>query len=704
MNLAEARRRTKRRLGRSRVRSDDYFSFEGGLNLVDTPLKVRPGELLGVKNYEPGIRGGYRRVDGFERFDGRDKPSEASFVYMEIDSTTPANYPLVGETVTGGTSGATGILLVSVTATPAVVIGRVSGTFVDGETLSESGNDFGDVDGDPLVDLAPDDDQLATYQSAATEDLRTLIEKVPGEGAILGVVPYGGTVYAFRNHTGGATAKMFKSSAAGWVEVTLNSYLLFDDVASQEIAIEGGTVTGGTSGATATVERVGYHDGTVAGDDAHGHLVLSGISGTFVNDEILTIGGQNVGTANGAVVTQTLNPDGRYEFRIHNFYGHNKSRRLYGVDGENYAFEYDDSGVFSPIITNMVVDKPTHLGIHQQALWLSFAGGSAQLSGDADPLAWLVVLGAGEFAIGAEITGFLEEVGDALFIMTDKRTWYITGRRGTYALDEYNYETGAKEWTVQRIGQGIYLDQRAFSKLAASDQFGNFAYNAFSDKIEPLVKALLPLATASCISRKKNLYRCFFSDTRFVSIGVRGNKITAITTCDYDIPVRCIESLQEGPNGTEMIVFGSDDGYVYEADVGKSFDGDPIEAFGRLVFHYSKSPTRRKRYRHASLDVTTEGPATLLLSIDYTFASAEEPGNPAINVNADGGGGFWDISDWDEFKWSTGVVSTARFKLEGAGRNIGLLFYHSSAVESSHSLEGLTLHYSPRRLDRGTNA
>lgn len=703
MHYGEARRsRKRRRTGRSRVRPDDYFSFDGGLNLVDTPLKVKPGELLGVKNYEPGIRGGYTRVEGYERFDGQTKPSEASFTYCDLTSTTPANYPSIGETVSFAPSGATGRVLVDITSDPGLVVGRVTGTPADADSITGPGGQFGTVDGSPLVDLAPTDDQLNAFQKAASDDLRTLIAVVPGEGSILGVVPYNGKVYAWRNKTGGASAGMYVSSAAGWVEITLNETIPFDTGTGTEPS-EGDTLTGLTSTETATIERIVITNGT-AWASAEGYFVISGASGAFNASEALQVSAATVATSTSTNAAPSLAPDGRYEFRIHNFYGHSSTRRLYGVDGANKAFEYDDSGVYAQITTGMTTDTPNHLAVHQDALWLAFPGGSAQLSADAEPLSWAVVLGAGEIAVGAEITGFLEEVGDTLFIMTEERSYYITGRRSSYVKDEYNFETGAREWTVQRIGQGVYLDQRAFSSLRASDRYGNFNYNAFSDKVQPLVNALEDLAISSCISRRKNLYRCFFSDGRFISIGFRGTTVTGITVSDYGIPVRCIESLQEGPGGMEMIVFGSDDGYVYEADIGRSFDGGIVEAFGRIAFHYSKTPTRRKRYRQAALDVTTDGAATLAVSVDYTFASADEPGNPSKDVSAAGGGGFWDISDWDEFQWSTGVVSTARFKLEGAGRNIGLLFYHSSDVEDSHSIEGLTLHYSPRRIDRSTNA
>ncbi len=64
------------------------------------------------------------------------------------------------------------------------------------------------------------DSPSAESTSAAQEIQRALITVVPGEGNILGVWVYKNVIYAFRNAVGGATAGMYKSSAAGWVAVS----------------------------------------------------------------------------------------------------------------------------------------------------------------------------------------------------------------------------------------------------------------------------------------------------------------------------------------------------------------------------------------------------------------------------------------------------------------------------------------------------
>lgn len=897
MDLVSARRR---QLQASRVNDTDYFSFSGGLNLIGTPLELKPGQLLACSNYEPvaGPNGGYTSLAGFERFDGRVEPSQASYWMLDYDQA--AVQPAIGSTVTGATSGATGILLTAAIAHPvthvnrflrapefthatwtkvtiavttdaqsnplgtqtykvtealevapaaavknlrqlvtkaavaeswratwwvksngrnvrvhmgdasatdsafanfdlvsglflgtsqsgaftptdtaiepiagfpgwyrvsmtvttdaetgilariycmsgsttsytgdgvsglfvagamlerlptstdlsvfvptvdevrgngvgAYVFGRLTGTFQDNEDLDVSGATQAVADGITTENDAPTDEAHVQYKQAATDDARAQITAVPGSGAVLGTAVYKGVGYAVRNNAGGTAAVLHKSTPTGWQAVSLGFKVRFT-VGLVAAITEGATVTGATSGATGVVRRVVVQTGTFAGGDGAGYLVIMSITGTFQNAEKLQIGGTDRATVSGTQTAQVLLPNGRFEFRVTNFYGHSSTVRLYGVDGVNRGFEYQDSpAFFCQIETGMTADAPNHIGVHNEQLFYSFQGGSVQKSGVGDPVIWQVSLGAGEIAIGDECTGFLEELGGTLFIFALSKTLYLTGKEGTYLLDKFNNDVGARPGTMQRIGQGVYLDDRGFALLAASQNFGNFSYNSFSALIKPLIEQIKLTGTASVVARDKNLYRCFFADGRFVSIGFNGRKVVGITTSSYSKVVRCAFSGEDSA-GAEMLLFGSDDGFVYRADRGTSFDGAEIQSFLRPVFHHSRSPSRRKRYRRAQFDVAVQGPCAIQIGVDYSFADPDEPGEPISTIEMEGGGGLWNVSDWNEFKWNTGVGSSAICKLEGSGINIGFIIACSSAVDAPHTLQGVTLHHSQRRLNRG---
>lgn len=699
MNLAEARRYTRR--VPNVVDPSDFFSFVGGLNLVDPPLQIKPGQCLAGRNYEPYTRGGYERLSGYERFDGQLKPSQAKYWILKFGDGIPAQYPVIGDTVTGDNTGATGMSvgIVHDGGVGYVVLVRCEGDFQVGESLTVAGA-FGNAESTNLAGSAPNDELDAVYRQLAVEDARSLITAVPGEGPIRGVCTYKGRGYAVRDKVGGLEGGLWRSSEFGWEECGTGLRLSFDAGTAQ--FLNGETVTGGTSGATAVIRRVVLRNNDWLTEDAVGFLVVTDVVGTFADDEVLTSAG-GAAVVDGAIAEITLPPGGVYEFRVHNFFGHGSTKRLYAVNGVGRAFEYEDDPEFlCPIETGMATDAPNHLAVFKNQLWLMFPGGSIQKSGAGEPTDWTVVTGAAELGIGDEGTGFLEEIGGVLFVFSKNRTKYIQGNESDgYVMDDFGQETGAVANSIQRIGKGIYLDDRGFTTLAAAQEFGNFASNSVSEVVQPLVEALRPMFVTSVVNRTKNRARFFFSDKRFLTLGYNGNKLSGFMLCDYPVAVRCTFS-GEGPAGEELILFGTDDGYVYEADRGTSFDGAAIEAFLRPVFHHSGTPSQIKRYRRAQVDVVTAGPTTLKAAVDYSFADPSASGEPIKDVTLRGGGGFWNVANWNEFRWSAGVVATAILKLEGSGYNIGLLFSHSSATELPHRLSGVNFHLSRRRLNRST--
>ncbi len=91
------------------------FALKGGLDLVTPAAIIDPGKVIGAKNYEPDDEGGYRRLFGYERFDGLPSPSDAFYTLLNFDAGTGAAI-VATDIVTGDTSGATSEVL-SVTLT-----------------------------------------------------------------------------------------------------------------------------------------------------------------------------------------------------------------------------------------------------------------------------------------------------------------------------------------------------------------------------------------------------------------------------------------------------------------------------------------------------------------------------------------------------------------------------------------------------------
>jgi hypothetical protein len=334
---------------------------------------------------------------------------------------------------------------------------------------------------------------------------------------------------------------------------------------------------------------------------------------------------------------------------------------------------------------------------------LGFPGGSWLLAGVGEPANWTVVLGAAEIGLGDDITGVMEDTAGSLFIFTRGRTFQLSGDSlNGYLLKAFDPENGAIADSVQRIGFGIHLDDRGFGSLTSSDKHGNYQANTLSGLIQPLVDQLLKTTTVteSVIHRGGNRYRCFFADGRFISIGVKGTKVAGHMVCGYGKVVRCAVSAED-TDGTERLFFGSDDGYIYEAEKGTSFDGDHITAALRPAFHHSGNPDRIKRYRSGRIEAVANGPCSLMVTPDLSFGDTVQAER---DISATVGGAVWNLADYETFNYNARLEPLKSFRIEADGTHIGLWIRHVSKVERPHTLRAIVYQSSLRGLKRGAQA
>ena len=158
----------------------DLIKLGGGLDQVTPTLSLPSGVARRAANFECSITGGYTRIAGYERFDGRASPSAANYNILVCTFTATV---AVGETVTGNTSGATGRVIVVNTAS--LVITRETGTFVVGDILNNGSGFVGTITA--VQGVSADGLTDATYQNLAADNYRTDITVVPGTGSVLGV-------------------------------------------------------------------------------------------------------------------------------------------------------------------------------------------------------------------------------------------------------------------------------------------------------------------------------------------------------------------------------------------------------------------------------------------------------------------------------------------------------------------------------------
>ena len=674
-----------------------FFAFNGGLDLVSPPIEISNGALRSGSNIEIGVNGGYATVGGYERYDGRPKPSAAS--YTIVNATITGSYA-VGNTLTGVTSGATGVICTT-GVSGQFILTKVSGTFQVSENLQISAVTVAVSAATEVIGAAATPALDAEYYNLAADIYRADIGVVPGSGNILGVHQYNGTVYAFRNNAGGTAAVMHVKSGSGWTAVALGREVAFTSGGTYTMAV-GDTITGATSGATAVLTKVILTSGTFGAGTAAGRLFFASQTGTFQSENLNVGANLNVATIAGNSTAITLSPSGRYEFDNANFGGGTGTKKMYGADGVNKGFEFDGS-VFVKINTGMTTDTPKHVKVHKNQLFFSF-GGSAQHSGVGDPYTFAPISGAGELACGDTITGFLglpgNDQGGALAIYTSNSTSVLYGNdTSDWNIVKYSDEAGAIAYTTQYLRQGMAYDSQGIISLGATQNFGNFNDAVISDKIAPWIRRLTSSACSSCIVRNKNQYRLFFNDGKAVYVTAKGSKILGMTPVELTDQVLCISSL-EGASGTEEMYFGSDNGYVYQMDIGTSFDGGAIAWRAELAFNHFGSPRQLKQFKKAVTEITGAGYGEFDFTFTLGYSSSEYESSPTASQGVTLSNATWDSFTWDRFFWDSRSLAPAEADVTGTAENISLLYSGSSDEFQPITLNSAIIHYIQRRAMR----
>ncbi len=515
-----------------------------------------------------------------------------------------------------------------------------------------------------------------------------------------------GAVITITSTTGGAAVNGFVVTAT-LTTITATYANMSGGVDGTAIA-EGVTITGGTSGATAVVTRVSLESGTWEGGDAAGRLIFASQTGNFTAEKLTAGATANLATIAGNSTAITLSANGRFKTYIHNFSGALSTRRVYGCDGVNRGWEFDPvTAVFAPIATGMSTslygDRPSNVIAHKNQLFFSF-GPSVQNSSIQNPFDWEPILGAGEIALGDNVTGFSiqmgAQAGASLAIFSRNSTSVLYGDdTDNYQLIKLRDEAGAYENSIQSMGQALYMDDQGWMGMQTTLDFGNFSYSSKSTLIRPFINTRKSTIKDSCIVRGKSQYRAFFDDKSVMSATMVGDKLMGLMTSYLDHKVTCMCSVEES-DGSDGIFFGSTDGFVYQMDKGTSFDGGAIEYSIILHFMDLNAPGLIKAWKSMALELTGDGYAAFSFGYQLGYNSSLIV-QPNYQTGAESfTPSHWDEFTWDDAWWDGATVSPQRFKLNSSSTNIAFAIYANSDMLKPVSFGGGVFRYIPRRYQR----
>lgn len=683
---------------------DHTIRLRGGLDTSNSFMAMSDGCVIGSSNYEEVVvEGGYTRVAGYERFDGRPRPSDAQVSVLKPDAQwLPA--ASVGVIATGAISGATGV--VCYYSTTLLGLTKVAGDFAEGEQILVGASPVGTSSGTPSVDPLVMNDIYAGAEAVYRADIGT----VPGSGPITGAFVLNGEVFALRNNFGGTGQLMYRATNAGWVAVPLHQTIRFSAGSSANYNGLGFIVTQG--GVTATAYKMMVESGDLAAGTAVGTLVVGAASGGALAAGAASgagAGGTVTLTLSGAATAITLAPSGRWQFKTYRFslVPSSVDEVVYGVDrvantGGGNFIEFDGN-IIAPM-TAGGIDGPYRLECHKNHLFVVYRRTSVQFSGLGDPYRWSVLAGAGEMLAGEQVTELLSVQGSedqaAMLVMCLNRSFILYGNSSAdFKLVPLSRQVGAKQYSAQTFGAPLALDDQGVRSFAPTANFGNFTYNTLTNHIRKKVVEKEP--TASALDRKGGHYRLYFDDGTWLS-GTPGKRWSWME-CRYPFTVNFAQDWEL--DGETVILAGGASGYLYMLDKGRSFDGEPIEAWLKLAYSHFGAPQMRKAFRGAQIEIRGDSAGALKLQADFSFGSSQiSAKSPAYVTNnpVPPPATPWDLGAWDIGTWDSQYATVLRVRSEGNGENVSLTAYSNAANELPHLLSTVQHFYLERRKVRAS--
>lgn len=665
--------------------SSSTVGLAGGVDRISTSMTARQGSATYASNYESVFGGGFGRIGGFERFDGRPRPSDATYTAMRTEA---AHSIALGDAVTGSTSGATGTCIYI--DTYLVALTKVTGTFLPGEDLLVFGLLRGVNSATPPTITSAQDNAI---NAAAADEYRDDIAAVPGDGPVRGIAALGSDTFAWRDD--GAALKLYKATASGWTAVALGEQIAFSN-ANADIA-DAETLTQG--GVTATIARVVLETGTFLSGTNTGRLILTGRSGGNYSAGAATASGGAALTLGGAQTAISLLAGGRVFTDRFNFTASLDTLRLYGCDGVNPEFEFDGA-VYVPLTIATGSVRATTVRCHKNHVFFGFRG-SLQHSGIAAPYQFTVVTGASEIGTGDTITGLITVAGSedraALLVLCEDSSYVLFGNDSSeWQFTPLSREAGCRAYSSEDVGgAALVYDAPGVRLVKPTDAFGNFNWEIATRLIDPLAQNRTPVA--SVFTKAFSRYRVFFDDGTAIS-GTPAKSGWDWTTIDYGITVSCTYST-EIDDATRTFL-GDDDGFVYETDVGRSFDGEEILAVLRLHGLHQRSPVVEKTYRWGLIESIGQSPFTLLLAAEFDDGHVDKAPSDDFGADMYGAGASWDASDWDACFWDTRRLDRRRVSCNGSGYSISPIIVSRASDELPHQIKTFTVVYTSRRIAR----
>ena len=778
--------------------------FKGGLVTNMSPLQQginAPGSARVLKNFEPSIEGGYRRIQGYTKYNSSIIPpygapvvNGASQSGGTLNIANIRTTPVVGDTfklihaTAQVNNTATAVVNGTVSSSTNVAVDGNVGSIVVGMTVTGTGVDAGVTvttvtdqnnivlssaqsiaDDVTLTFNAPDSDNTTHIVDTVVGTIKAGMD-VSGTGIPTGVtvssisgstitlstgldlaedleltfsdiytISSGGVSYNASERTAALTftptihadnspangdAVEFISTASNYLILGCGVFLdrvivaknddLFkvssSDITQINVPSYGTVLVNGASQSGSSL----VVDALTSAPQQHDIFKIAGVNKIYrvTADATVSSGGATLAIspaldsspADNAAITflsTSRESAGKTRFARYNYTG---TEKIAIVDGTNVPALYDNT-TFTALN-----DAPTD--VNGASFVVNFKNqlffGKSNLLTFTAPYTdndFTAAAGSGTISLGAVITG-LVVFRQQLIIFTETSILQLVGNTiADFNLQPITLDIGCVDTdTIQEVGGDVmFLGPDGLRLLSGTDRIGDFGLGNVSKTIQKEVTSFISTNTsfASVVIRGKSQYRILGYNTNITQENAQGILGTQFAGQGGEgmawaetRGIRAYVADSRFYQNIETIVFGNDDGYLYQMEDGNNFDGANIQTTFATPFMPINDPRVRKTFYKAFLYTDPQGSVSFDMSLKLDFDQKDSIQPTQINfANSTGQVAFYGTAEYGSSAvYSTKLLTLFETQLIGSGFT-GSIQFESDSTDPPFSLDAITIEF-----------
>ena len=394
---------------------------------------------------------------------------------------------------------------------------------------------------------------------------------------------------------------------------------------------------------------------------------------------------------------------GRYNFVNYNFNGTDK---MIMVDGANLASIFDNSSVSDISASGRPADPKFVEIFRSHAFYAGMSATPQELifSVPFDEDDFTGGSGAGSINVDGVIVG-IKVFRENLFVFCEDSIFKVTGSSlSDFAVVPVTRKIGCVDgFSIQEIsGDIVYLAPDGLRTIAGTERIGDVELGTISKQIQPRLDNVTTDRISSLVIRKKSQYRLFFpGDSQAVGsasgiIGVIKSGVEGGVGWEYaDIigmkPACCASGFI---SGTETIVHGGYDGYVYKQEDTSKFDGTNISALYESPAYTMGDVGIRKMMQRIIWNYNNEGPVDSDFRIRYDFGSTSIPQPNPYPLTIGGSSAIYGTNAYGTAVYGSSGEPIVRQSIEGSGFTVSVRLDDADGADPI-SIKGYQLEFTP---------